>query len=212
MNSKNNWITIVVLCAVMALIVSGAILRLNKVPQLSDLLRLATTEYPEPRDFDWPYLTDEQSDIYLRSEFNDRWHLVFFGFTNCPDICPATMSLFAQMAKRLDNDALSADTRYIMISVDPTRDTTERLATWIKNFNLKFKALRGDISLVRSLARDFGVAFQKTSFKNALEYNINHSGNVFLVGPNGKQYAFVRPENAQQLEQAYRSIRLRSRI
>jgi protein SCO1/2 len=206
---KSHLPLVLSLLGVIAVLVTLAVLRLSAPPQEMDLQRLGVVEFPQPRDFQWPAMVDEQATPFEREQLLGVWTLIFFGFTHCPDICPATISVFSRTEERLAQDDMRHDTRYVMVSVDPKRDTPERLKQWMKQFSPSLKALHGELATVRKLARDFSVSFQKSPYSGS-DYTINHSANVFLVGPDGKQYGFVRSvSNAQTLEQAYRAIRTR---
>lgn len=198
------------LVGLMGVLVSLSVLRFLSPPQLEDLQRLGAVEYGSARDFNWPHFVDERGQTFERKQFSDYWTLVFFGFTHCPDICPVTMSVFTKMAENLERDAIAKNTRYLMISVDPERDTVARMRQWLSGFHPVLKGLRGDLAATYTLARDFSVSFQKEAPYTGSVYNIQHSGNVFLVGPDGKQHGFVRTvASAQGLEHAYRAMRKR---
>ena len=210
MTSRNRHLPLVLgLLVFSGVLVTLAVMRLSAPPQTLDLERLGAVQFESARDFIWPDFVDEEGAPFAYEDFKNHWTLIFFGFSHCPDICPATMSVFARTQERLARDDLRHDTRYIMISVDPERDTPTRLKMWLTQFNASLKALRGDLRETRKLARAFSVSFQKAPHTGA-DYNINHSANVFLVGPDGKQHGFVwAATNAQSLEQAYRAIRKR---
>lgn len=213
MTQKNTHAPLVLgLLLLVAVLVSLSVVRLNAPPQLDDLRRLGVVEFNTPRDFSWPDMVDEKGAPFSKEQLLNRWTLVFFGFSHCPDICPATMSVFAKMSQRLVNDRLSEDTRYLMVSVDPKRDTSERLGEWLHQFGRELKGVRGDAGATRVLARDFSVAVEPDAPVDGA-YNIYHGTQVFLVGPDARQHAFVRVAvNAQLLEQAYRSVRKRFEI
>lgn len=116
----------------------------------------------------------------------------FFGFTHCPDICPTTLAELAQLKAQLAGTEASA-TRVVMLSVDPARDTPERLAQYVPYFHADFVGVTGEFSEILSVAQRLNAPFRKVSEPDA-SYQMEHSANVVLMNPRGDYHGFfARP-------------------
>jgi len=104
--------------------------------------------------------------------------------TACPDVCPVTVADFKRIKAELGEDA--AQVEFIFISVDPDRDTPERLATYLGNFDPEFIGMTGDEATLRDIAQDYGVFFQRHSYDESGNYLVNHTASTFVVGPDGR--------------------------
>ncbi|MEM7400222.1 MAG: SCO family protein, partial [Pseudomonadota bacterium] len=118
-------------------------------------------------------------------DFLGRHMLVFFGFTHCPDICPAELQV---MSAALDNVGSKADQVVpVFITVDPERDTPELMAAYVENFGPNFVGLTGSPEAVADAAKAYRVVYQKFQAEGAGgTYSIDHSALVYLMGPDGK--------------------------
>jgi protein SCO1 len=116
--------------------------------------------------------------------------VVFFGFTQCPDVCPTTMAELAQVKKRLGADG--ARVTGIFVTVDPERDTPELLKAYVGNFDPDFVALRGSLEQTQVAARQFKVFFAKVPGKTEGSYSIDHTAGSYLFDPQGRVRVFTR--------------------
>jgi protein SCO1/2 len=113
------------------------------------------------------------------ADLKGRPTLVFFGFTNCPDVCPTTMAEFKRA-----RDALGADgerVNYLLISVDPERDTPEVLARYVEAFDPAFVGLQGDEATLRRIGRDFGLYYEQQPPAADGSYSVDHSAAAYLL-------------------------------
>lgn len=111
--------------------------------------------------------------------------LVFFGYTNCPDICPASMAAGAQALNALTVDE-RAKTRLIMISVDPERDTPAKLKEYVAFFHPSMLGVTGSAAEIEAVAKSFGAGYLRQPPDANGRYAVDHSANTYLVGPDGK--------------------------
>ena len=111
--------------------------------------------------------------------------LIFFGYTHCPDICPASLAAGAQALVALTADE-RAKTRLIMISVDPERDTPERLKEYTRYFHTGMIGVTGTPEQVENVATSFGAAFAHREPAADGSYAVDHTANIYLVKPDGK--------------------------
>ncbi|MDJ0513204.1 MAG: SCO family protein [Methyloceanibacter sp.] len=118
-------------------------------------------------------------------DFLGRHMLVFFGFTHCPDICPAELQI---MSAALDNVGSKADQVVpVFITVDPERDTPELVTAYVENFRPDFVGLTGSPEAIAKAAKAYRVTYQKFQEEGAGEnYSVDHSALVYLMGPDGK--------------------------
>jgi len=127
----------------------------------------------------------------LRSldEFKGKVVFVFFGFTQCPDVCPTTMAEIAEVRRRLgpDGDKVQA----IFVTVDPERDTPEVLKAYLGNLDKNFIGLRGTREETDAMAREFKVFYQKVPTSEG-HYTIDHTAGGYLFDPQGHVRLFVR--------------------
>jgi protein SCO1/2 len=130
-----------------------------------------------------------------------KWSAVFFGYTNCPDACPTTLFALGEAEKLLGPKA--ADFQTVFISVDPTRDTAPKLASYMSNtaFPKRAVALTGSEAQVAQAAKAYKVFFQKAG--EGPDYTVNHSTFTYLMTPKGR-FACVIPYNAPPQEIAGR--------
>jgi len=126
-----------------------------------------------------------------------KWSAVFFGYTNCPDACPTTLFALGEAEKLLGPKANAFQT--VFISVDPTRDTAPRLASYMSNtaFPRRAVALTGSEAQVAQAAKAYKVFFQKAG--DGPDYTVNHSTFTYLMTPKGR-FACVIPFNASPQE------------
>ena len=115
--------------------------------------------------------------------------VVFFGYTQCPDVCPTTMAELAQIRKLLGADGDKLQT--VFVTIDPERDTREILKAYVANFGPGVVALRGDAEQTAAAAKEFKVFFQKVPGKAPGSYTMDHSAASFVFDPAGRVRLFV---------------------
>lgn len=161
-------------------------------PTDEQLRAFGYTAYPAPRpipDFD---LVDAAGGRFTPARLHGRWSLLFFGYANCPDICPVTMSVLGKAAGRLEADG-AAGFQGILVSVDPERDTADALAAYVAAFRDDFVGVTGDVADIRDFASSLHAGFAKTqATDSALGYLVDHSSQLAVVQPDGRHAGFVR--------------------
>ena len=129
-------------------------------------------------------LTDHNGSEVSLADFDDKIVLLFFGYTNCPDICPMTLSVANNTVDKLGNKA--KDVQVVFISVDPERDTQEKLKGYMTYFNDDFVGLTGNPEEIKEVADDYNVVYSKEEVDSASGYLIGHTSSILLIKPNGK--------------------------
>ena len=155
-------------------------------------------------------LSDHNNTVFDEKRFKGKWSFVFFGYTSCPDICPTTLhvlnSVYGQLEDGTSGDA--ADTQIVFISVDPQRDTTEKLASYISYFNEKFIGVTSDKTKIDNLVRQFGAGYALEPETSPGEYLVAHTSAIFLVDPFGRLVAtFSQPHYPKTITSQYEKIR-----
>lgn len=119
------------------------------------------------------------------SDFEDQLILIYFGYTWCPDICPSSMMFMARAIKNLSPEE-QARIQPMLISVDPQRDTPERLASYVDFFEAGIIGLTGEEEYLRKLVREYGAFFRYTPVESAMEYTVDHTSEFYLVNHRGE--------------------------
>ena len=138
---------------------------------------------------DFP-LPDQNGQVRSIKDFAGKVVVVFFGFTQCPDVCPTSMTELAGIKKSLgtDSDKLQA----IFISVDPERDTPEILKAYMGNFDPTFLALRPNPEQLAAIAKDFKIYYKKVEGKSATSYSMDHSAGNYIYDTQGRLRLYNR--------------------
>lgn len=164
------------------------------------------TIFPSPRALPSLALVDHDGHPLGPDPFAGKWTLVFFGFTNCPDICPTTLATLAQMKRGLEDLPPADQPGVLLVSVDPERDDPERLAAYVKFFDPGFGGATGTPQAVADAAAAFGVPFAKVSLPEG-GYTMDHGSGVFVVGPSGGIVAYLSgPHDAAIMARDYRKV------
>ena len=146
--------------------------------------------FDTPRDPGAFSLMDHHGAPFTRNALTNRWTLIFFGFTHCPDICPTTLADLAELKAQLV-DAEANDLQVVMLTVDPARDTPARLADYVPYFHPDFLGVTGEFADILSVAQRLNAPFRKVSEPNG-GYQMEHSANVMLMNPRGDYHGFFR--------------------
>ena len=160
---------------------------------------LSATVLPAGNDLPEFALLDQDGTPVGRSAFEGQWDLVFFGFTNCPDICPATMTVLGQAKRALEARGQEPLPRVVLVSVDPERDSPEAMARYVAYFGEGNLGLTGELDEIRKLTDALGIFFQKAGTEGAV-YGVDHSTVVLLIDPQGRLKAlFTAPHDVDTL-------------
>ena len=135
-------------------------------------------------------LVDHTGKLRHLEDFRGKAVVLFFGFTHCPDVCPTTLADTAQALKTLGPEAERV--QVLMVTVDPERDTPDVLAKYVTAFDPRFLGLRGDPAATQRAAKAFKVYFEKR--KSGDDYSVDHSGQSYVIDPQGRLRLLVRPE------------------
>jgi protein SCO1/2 len=164
------------------------------------------TLLPAPRELPPLELVDQDARPLPPDFFTGHWTVVFFGFTQCPDICPTTLATLAQVRRQLADLPAAEQPRVLLVSVDPERDPPDRLAAYVRFFDPSFMAAMGSAEATAAAAAAFGVPYAKVSTPEG-GYTMDHGSGLFVVGPGGGMVAYLSaPHEAATIARDYRRI------
>ena len=123
-------------------------------------------------------------------DFKGKVTVVFFGYTQCPDVCPTTMAELAQVKKSLGADG--AKLQGVFVTIDPERDTPEILKSYMASFDPSFVALRGTVEQTQAAAKEFKIYFEKVPGKTEGSYTMDHTAGAFILDAKGNARVFER--------------------
>jgi len=178
----------IIIVAVAATIVGA--LSFKQFTQLS--LPESALYYQQARDIKTFELTDHNGKSFSKEQLKGKWSLVFFGYTSCPDVCPTTLQNLGFIYDELKSAANNS--QVLLVTVDPKRDTQEKLSQYIAYFNAEFIALRAGHEVLFPFARNMGLMYAING--EGEDYLVDHSASLVLINPDGKIAAIFKPEQA----------------
>ena len=138
------------------------------------------------RDFALPDFNGKERTL---ADFRGKAVVVFFGYTQCPDVCPTTLAALAEAMKRLGPEADRV--QVLFITVDPERDTPDLLFKYVPAFDPRFVGLRGDAEQTARTAKEFKILYQKQPGASPGSYTMDHSAGTFIFDPQGRLRLYV---------------------
>jgi len=158
---------------------------------------------PQPRVVADFVLVDDQGQPFSLENLRGHWSLLFFGFTNCPDVCPSALYDLNLVSENLEaaGDGKPPDVRVVFVSVDPERDTPEKMSQYLSYFNPGFTGVTGDPAQLEPLAMQLGIAFRIEEHEPGAErYDVFHSASFLLINPEGRLHGvFGAPHDAGKI-------------
>lgn len=143
------------------------------------------TILPSPMDLPDFELLDQHGERFERADLLGEWHIVFFGFTHCPDICPLTLQVLAAARRELAEADQSPLPRIVLVSVDPERDSPAVMRDYVAYFDKEAIGITGDVDELRKLTDGLGIFFAKAA-GGADDYLVDHSAVVLVVDPEAR--------------------------
>ena len=139
------------------------------------------------RDFK---LTDHHGKTRTLADFRGKAVVIFFGYTQCPDVCPTTMAEMKSVVQQLGADGKRV--QVLFVTLDPERDTRELLAEYVPAFDPDFLGLYGDLETTAKTAKEFRVFYQKHAGPTPSSYTLDHTAGSYVFDPQGRVRLFVR--------------------
>ena len=150
--------------------------------------------YKKPLDIIEFELKNQGDQLYSKNDLKNQWTILFFGYTNCPDVCPTTIFKLGQIKQQISKELPNVNLQILFITLDPERDSTERLREYLGFFNASMIGLTGDISKIVELTSNLSVFFQRINKEDG--YDFNHTASIFLMNPNAQLKASFSPASS----------------
>ncbi len=181
---KRNTIKLIAACA-LSMGVAGLFTACSEAPPAFVSVDVTGAEYAKGFT-----LTDHNGQVRKLSDFAGKVVVLFFGYTQCPDVCPTSMTELAEVKKLLgaDGDKLQG----LFVTVDPERDTAPVLKGYMANFDPSFLALRPSPAELDQIAKDYKIYFKKAEGKTATSYTMDHSAGSYVYDTKGQIRLFTR--------------------
>jgi protein SCO1/2 len=198
-----------IVCAMAAFITGFFISQHLQMQRKKDLNQFHGTLLNKPRALQPVTLTGIDHQPFTNTSLQGQWTFLFFGFTHCGYMCPTTMAELGKMYRLLEKQAIQPLPHVMMISIDPKRDNLEKLGYYVRAFHPNFYGANGSDDAVKAIAKEMGIAYAKIAHKNLEEqdYDIEHTGTIILINPQGKLCAFfTTPHSAEQMAEDYQLL------
>ncbi len=165
--------------------------------------------WPNPKALKAFSLEGDGRQAFDLDSLKGKWTFLFFGYTHCPDVCPVTLSVLAEVERRLSNAKQSAEnTQVVFVSLDPQRDNQERLQQYVRYFSPDFLGVTGDEERLSVLTRQLGIVHTRSASGPSGDYLVDHTASVLLTDPEARLVAvFGLPHNAESIAKRFMAIR-----
>jgi protein SCO1/2 len=182
--------SIVLYCIIVSLFIVILWYTFGKFSKSPNVKTRSCTRFPTPLEI----TNFNLNEVHHNKNFNKQslkghWNLVFFGYTNCPDICPNTMEIIKDVWNNLEKHYIPA--RFIFITLDPDKDTNKEIRKFLLKYNENFIGLNGEKDQIILLKKSLGI-YAKSTIKNGIDI-INHAGILLLINPKGQLYGIFSP-------------------
>lgn len=137
-------------------------------------------------------LTDHAGKPRTLADYRGKLVVLFFGYTSCPDVCPTTLARFAEVVKSLG--AEGEQVQVLFVTVDPARDTQQKLAAYVPWFHPSFIGLYGDAAATEAAAREFKIFYSRKALEGGTGYVIDHSAGAYVFDRQGRLRLYVKDE------------------
>ncbi len=166
------------------------------------------TLLPQPKPLEDFALIDQDERPLNRDALTGRWTFLAFGYTHCPDVCPTMMATYNALEKELAKSAAEPQPEFLFVSVDPERDTPQRVGEYVGYFNPRIRGATAGHEVLRPLAAQLGVLYQRAEEQEtAMGYMVDHSASMLLLDPQARLSAiFGPPHNPRMMAEDFRAI------
>jgi protein SCO1/2 len=211
--TRTPWLVGAILVTILAVTVWFAITLVRAIPPAALDVGDTATVLRVPLPIDDFTLVDHEGQSFDRSRLEDRWSFLYFGYTSCPAVCPMALGNFSDVQKLVTGapDSDDYDVQFVFVSVDPERDTTERLRAFVPYFHPDFVGATGSAAQLEALTGVLGIYHAKVAGGSELDYLVDHTTSVMLIDPEGQLLAiFPAPHDPGAVAEAFRKIRQRA--
>lgn len=189
MNKRMLMISLLITITFVLTFIYSSINRENDLPDL-----ISSVAVSPPKTIQSINLVDHHNRIVDIERLYKHWTFVFFGYTNCPDVCPATIAQLKLIKKGIsDNTDYAKNTQFFFVSVDPQRDTVDHLGQYMSYFDSSFIGITGEANLISNFESQLG-AYHRLGTKNSHgDYDVQHSAEIFLIDSDARLVAKFQP-------------------
>jgi len=190
------------------------------IPVLAALWLLASCSPPEPpqlaggtllpstRALEPFTLVDDHNRPFTQDSLRGQWSFAFFGYTHCPDVCPAALGMLKHVQTLLEAAGETPLPRVLFVSVDPERDTPETLASYVAYFHPTFVGVTGKDEELKRLTQQLGIQYGRSPGGSDRDYLVEHSAAIILFNPEGQRQAlFGAPQDPEKIAADFTAIR-----
>ena len=146
-----------------------------------------------PMEMDRFELIDQKNEVFNNKSLEGGWTVLFFGYTNCPDVCPTTIYKLAEIKNELKEDLSSTSFNTVLVTLDPDRDSTDRLKEYIGYFDESMLGVTGTYENIQSFTSSLSVFYQRINKEEG--YDFNHTASIFVFNKDGSLFATMSPAN-----------------
>ena len=146
-----------------------------------------------PMEIDNFELIDQNNEVFNKKSLVGSWTVLFFGYTNCPDVCPTTIYKLAEIKNVIKEKLPSTDFNTVLVTLDPDRDSTQRLDEYIGYFDETMLGVTGTYENIQSFTSSLSVFYQRINKEEG--YDFNHTASIFIFDKNGLLFATMSPAN-----------------
>jgi len=198
----------IALLALLVGVAAGWINQQINAPQ-APKLQFATALLEQARPLPSFSLLDDTGKRFNNARLAGKWSFLFFGYTHCPDICPTTLATLNEAMQTVGDRGDAGGTQIVFVSIDPQRDTPEKLKDYVRYFNPKFVGVTGGQRALDRLTRALGIIHTRVPDPNGgNDYLMDHSASIILIDPKGEVAAlFSPPFKARQLAGDFHKLR-----
>ena len=158
-----------------------------------------------PMEIDNFELTDQNNEVFNKKSLEGGWTVLFFGYTNCPDVCPTTIYKLAEIKNGIKEDLPSANFNTVLVTLDPDRDSPERLDEYIGYFDETMLGVTGTYENIQSFTSSLSVFYQRINKEEG--YDFNHTASIFVFDKDGSLFATMSPANTvEEIESDFFTI------
>lgn len=210
---KNSFFTKLIFIVLFATIILTIIKNQSSTTLKEAATKNTYIEFPDRKPLPLVTLKQASTNGFSTNKIKSKWHILYFGYTFCPDICPIELTALHQMMEILRKEIAETELpQIIFISIDPERDTPEQVKKYVSAFDKSFIGLTGKQQALNTLASPFGIAWMKDApatpnSNNNSFYTMSHSTTLLLINPNSKVAGmFPAPHLAKDMAQVYKTI------
>jgi len=185
LKTQNN--TLLIVTAIIAMVGGLWLANTNQPNELTPPV-IQGAIYPTAKTVHPFVLKNHQGETFTENNFKTHWSLIFVGYTQCPDICPTTLSLMAEVHNKMTRQNIQPP-NIVFLSIDPERDTVELMKQYVEYFNPSFTGLTGNKDQIDNLSKNLNAVYRKAPGLNGKitkdDYLMDHSSALMLVNPDG---------------------------